>query len=298
MVLPYVALGMGVICLSLSSLFIRWSEAPGVVTSFFRMGIATTLMAPFFLKTTYKIKLSKALLFAPILGGLFAALDQAIWSTSIGFTRVANATLLNNTAPVWVALVAALIFREKLKGIFWLGLVLAMGGAAIVLGGDMLSQSGLTWGDLLALISSFFYAAYYVVMQRGRLFLSPLVFMGLANTISCLVLLILCLVSSQQLTGFSTQTYIVFFGAAIISQMCGHLSLSYALGHLPASLVAPTMIAQPVITAILAIPLLGEFLRPSQWLGGIAVLAGIILVNNGRIITPVSQPATHLSAPS
>ena len=214
---------------------------------------------------------------------MFAAFDQAIWSTSIGYTRVANATLLNNTAPVWVALAAWFIFREKLKGIFWLGLALAMGGATVVLGSDVIAHPSLSWGDLLALISGLFYAAYYLAMQRGRRDLSPLAYMGLANTISCLTLLVICLVFRQPLTGFSTQTYLVFLGAALISQITGHLSLSYALGHLPASLVAPTMIAQPVLTALMAFPLLGESLRPGQWIGGISVLAGITLVNNGRM---------------
>ena len=281
--LPYLALAAGVVCLSFSSLFIRWSQAPGVVTSFFRMGIATTVMAPFFLRQARQVNLNKGLWIAPVLGGMFAAFDQGIWSTSINYTRVANATLLNNTAPVWVALVAWLIFREKLKGIFWLGLALAMGGAAVVLGSDLVAHPGLSWGDLLALISGLFYAAYYLAMQRGRRDLSPLVFMGVANTFSCLTLLAICLVFRQPLTGFSTQTYLVFLGAALISQITGHLSLSYALGHLPASLVAPTMIAQPVLTALMAIPLLGESLHPGQWIGGISVLAGITLVNNGRM---------------
>ena len=290
-ILPYLALVTGVICLSLSSIFIRWSQAPGVVTSFFRMGIATTVLAPFFLGKTPQVKLTKGLLWlAPVLAGLFAALDQAIWSTSIGFTRVANATLLNNTAPIWVALAAAFLFGEQLKSVFWIGLVLAMGGAGVVLGSDVVSQPNISWGDFLALVSSFFYAAYYLAMQVGRRRLSPLLFMGFANTIACLVLFAICLVTHQPLTGFNAHTYLIFFGAALISQVCGHLSLSYALGHLPASLVAPTMIAQPVLTALLAIPLFGEILYPGQWIGGISVLAGIFLVHNGRRLGIGSMP--------
>jgi drug/metabolite transporter (DMT)-like permease len=42
------------------------------------------------------------------------------------------------------------------------------------------------------------------------------------------------------------------------------------------------MIAQPVLTAVLAIPFLGEGLQPGQWLGGLAVLAGIFLVNRSH----------------
>jgi drug/metabolite transporter (DMT)-like permease len=276
----YLALIGGILCLSLSSLFIRWSQAPGVVTSFFRVGIATSVMAPFFLPKIRSIKLTKALLLAPLLGGIFSALDQAVWSTSIGLTRVANATLLNNTAPLWVALVAWLIFHERLNRKFWLGLALALIGAFIVLGNDIVNQPSLSWGDGLALISGIIYAGYFLAMQRGRENLSPLVYMGLVNTFSCLTLFAICLIFHQPLTGFPASTYLVFLGAALISQITGHLFLSYAMGHLSASIVSPTMIAQPVLTAVMAIPLLGENLHLLQWIGGAAVLAGIAIVNN------------------
>jgi drug/metabolite transporter (DMT)-like permease len=59
----------------------------------------------------------------------------------------------------------------------------------------------------------------------------------------------------------------------------GYLMSSYALGHLPASVVSVTMIGQPIVTAIIAIPLLGEALGAAQILGGILALTGIYLVN-------------------
>jgi drug/metabolite transporter (DMT)-like permease len=72
---------------------------------------------------------------------------------------------------------------------------------------------------------------------------------------------------------------LAFFGLAMITQVIGYLSVGYALGHLRASLVAPTMVGQPVVTALLAIPLLGEHLAPVQWIGGAVVLTGIYLVH-------------------
>ena len=73
--------------------------------------------------------------------------------------------------------------------------------------------------------------------------------------------------------------YLVFLAAAVVSQLIGYFSIGYALGHVPASLVAPTMVAQPVLTMFLAIPLTGELPLPGQWLGALAVVAGIYLVN-------------------
>jgi drug/metabolite transporter (DMT)-like permease len=84
------------------------------------------------------------------------------------------------------------------------------------------------------------------------------------------------------ITGYPLQSYLAFIGAALVSQAGGYLAVGYALGHLPASLVAPTMLGQPVVTALLAIPLLGESLTSSQVIGGAAVLAGIYIVHTSR----------------
>ena len=73
--------------------------------------------------------------------------------------------------------------------------------------------------------------------------------------------------------------WLVFFAAAVVSQIAGYMSLAYALGHLPASVVSPTMIGQPITTAILAIPLLGEIPTFLQFVGGAIALAGIYIVN-------------------
>jgi drug/metabolite transporter (DMT)-like permease len=75
----------------------------------------------------------------------------------------------------------------------------------------------------------------------------------------------------------------------LVSQVGGYLSIGYALGHLPASIVAPTLIGQPVVTALLAFPLLGEALRTQQWIGGLVVLLGIYLVHRSRMGIPVVE---------
>ena len=68
-------------------------------------------------------------------------------------------------------------------------------------------------------------------------------------------------------------------GLAIITHVGGWLAINDSLGYIPASIVSVTLLAQPVLTAILAIPLLGEALFPLQVIGGILVLIGIYIVN-------------------
>ncbi|MFN7036359.1 MAG: DMT family transporter [Bellilinea sp.] len=282
-ILPYLALVSGILALSLSSLFVRWADAPGAVTSFYRMAVASLVFLTIFLRQpSADRRLDRRWIFLPLLGGLFTALDHATWATAINFTRLANATLMNNLAPLWVALVAFLIWRERLSAGFWLGLVMTIGGAAWVLGSDFLARPQLNQGNLLAVLSSLFYAAYFLTTQRGRARFSTLTYVFLITAVSSLILLAVNLLLGNRLWGYSTPTLLAFLGAGLISQVIGYFSVGYALGHLPASLVSPTMIAQPVLTALMAIPLAGETLLPAQWMGGLIVLSGIYLVNISR----------------
>jgi drug/metabolite transporter (DMT)-like permease len=107
-ILPYLALIMGIICLSFSAMFGKWANAPGPVIGFYRISLATIILLPIFLyrKRKYGVNFPMAILIFPILGGIFTALDHGTWNSSLHFTSAANATLLGNTAPLWVALIA------------------------------------------------------------------------------------------------------------------------------------------------------------------------------------------------
>jgi drug/metabolite transporter (DMT)-like permease len=283
-ILPYLALIMGIICLSFSAMWGKWANAPGPVIAFYRIGLAAIILLPVFMyrQRKYGIKFPKAILLFPILGGIFTALDHGTWNSSLRYTSAANATLLGNTAPLWVALFAWLVFREKLKGLFWVGLAFALGGAAILLGSDFLRNPSIGLGDMLAITAGVFYAGYFIVTERGRQKLDTLSYVWLVDVIAAFTLLAITLGLRMPLTGYPTQSYLAFMGAALVSQVGGYLAIGYALGHLTASVVSPTMIGQPVVTALLAIPLLGEALRTEQWVGIIVVLVGIYLVHRSR----------------
>lgn len=214
-----------------------------------------------------------------LVGGLFTALDHYTWSLSINLTKVANATFLNNMAPLWVAMFAALVWKEKLFKSFWIGLVFTLTGAGLIFGVDLLYKPHLSAGDFIALFSSLFYGGYFLTTQLGRSKVETLPYVWSVTTISAFVLFFLNLATGQHMSGFPTSTYLIFLGSALISQTIGYFSVGYALGHLPASVVSPTMIGQPMLTALLAIPLAGEPLTLDVVAGGLLVLTGIYLVN-------------------
>ncbi len=274
----YAALVGGVVCISFSAIFTKWANAPGPVTGFYRMLVATVvLLAPFLLQQRRRLGLPRRSWRWGVTGGVWFSLNLTLLNSALLLTSAATATLLDNTAPIWVGLGALLIFRERLTGRYWAGLALALAGAAVVTGANPFAGLKPTSGDALAFVGAIFYAGYLLNTQRGRRDLDTLTYLWLVAATATVVIFLAIQVMGLPLTGYSTRTYLALLGGGLIPQTAGWLLINYALGHLPASAAVIVLLAQPVTTGLLSIPLLGEPLTLPQVVGGALALAGIYL---------------------
>jgi drug/metabolite transporter (DMT)-like permease len=211
-----------------------------MVSGFYRMAIAAAVMAlPFGARAGRRAPLSRRHIGLAVLAGLFFAGDLAAWNTGVLITNAANATLFGNTSPFWVSLGALVLFKEKLRPTFWGGLLMAMLGAAVILGGDFLTYPRLGLGDLLALLAGFFYGGFFLATQRARECLGSLVSWWVSACASAVALLLLSLIFRQPLTGYPLGTYACLLALALVTQVGGYISINYALGYRLAHFVRP-----------------------------------------------------------
>jgi len=296
--LPYLALGIGILALAMSAIFVRWAAAPGAVNGFYRMAMAALVMLPVLLlaRSRRPKDLPWPGVWFAVLAGAGFALDLTLWNTAVNFTTAANAVLLANMAPLWVGLGALIFFKEHLQRGFWIGLLLALCGAFLIAGTDFLRHPRLGWGDALALGASVGYAGYYLATQSGRRWLDSLSFFWIYTACCAAILLVTSLALRQPLTGYSLATYGWFLALALVTQVGGYLALVYAIGHLSASVVSPTMLGQPLITAILAVPLLGEGLSWTHIVVGTVVIGGVWLVHRSHQHARAEVPRSILTA--
>jgi drug/metabolite transporter (DMT)-like permease len=280
----YLALGVGILSLSFSAMFVRWADAPGPMTAFYRLFFSIFLLLPFFLP---RIRMNQAMrskrVVFPLLAGVFTACDLALWTTSLSYTTASNATLLGNTSPLWVALGTWLILKQKLSPAFWRGLLIALLGAALIMGTDFILHPRFGIGDAMAIFTGFFYGGYFLFTERSRATFDPVSHIWFVGIGASFALFIINLVLGNPFTGYDPNTWLVFLATTVVSQLIGYMALAYALGHLPASVVSPTMILQPVLTTLLAIPLLGEIPTIWQGIGGAMALVGIYKVNQSHL---------------
>lgn len=280
----YVALLGGVLGIGVGPLLVRFADTTSDVIGLFRMTVAALVLAgPALLNWRRgRARLPRSLLAPAVLGGLVFAANIFAWNAALNLTTVANATFLDHTASLWVGLGAWLLFGERLRARYWLGLGVALAGAAILTGLDGFDGSTASIGDLLALAGALMYASYLLLTQRVRKQVDNLTYLWLFSAVGAAAFLVINLALNNPVTGLPLRSYAAMVGIALLSQVMGWLLINYALGHLRASLVAVALLGQPVLATLLAAPLLGETLGPLQIVGGAVTLAGIAIVQTAN----------------
>jgi len=278
--LALLALLGGVAILGFAAIFVRWSGAPGPVTALYRMLIGAAAITPIYLLrrgSTLRSLPRRGVLMA-VLGGSLFGCDMAIWMSAIEIGGATMPTLAANTAPLWVGIGSMVIFRERKAPGFWVGVLVAIIGVALVLGHNIQATDGVARGMIMGLVTALFYASFFLAIQVGRRYIDTLSFLWISTLSAAGALLIINIIMRSPLTGFSPNTYLAFVALGILVQFLGWFLINFAQGYLRASIVAPVLLVQPVLTALLAVPLLGERFTAWHIAGGLTVLAGVYIV--------------------
>ncbi len=281
-----IALLAGALGIAFSPIFVRLSELGPTATAFWRVAFAVPALAVWMRmepsggpRARRPSTRSDYLRLTAV--GLFFAGDLASWHWSIKYTSVANATLLANFAPIFVAPVSWLLFKERFTRTFVLGLVLAITGAVVLMGQSVRLSMDALFGDALGLVTAMFYAGYILTVGRLRSEFSTATIMTWSGVVTALALLPLAILSGENLVAGTAFGWTMLLGLALFSHAGGQSLIAYALAHLPASFSSVSLLLQPAAAAVLAWALLGEPLGPWQAAGAAIVLFGILLARRG-----------------
>jgi drug/metabolite transporter (DMT)-like permease len=202
--LAYAALATAIAGMGWSALFVRWAAIPAPASAFYRVLIAAAVLVPWrAVRGPSRAPDRRAMLLA-LLGGAFFAGDLFLFNSAVLTTTAATAVLLGNNAPIFVGLGTWLIFKDRPRAAFWVGLALALGGCAFIVFADASSGgsvAGDVTGDLYALSAAVFWAAYMVTTAHVRTAMDTLTFNTFAVAGSVVALLVICLVLGVPLSG-------------------------------------------------------------------------------------------------
>ncbi|HDQ44741.1 MAG TPA: DMT family transporter [bacterium] len=275
---------LGACIIGLSPIFVRLSQTGPVATAFWRLSLS---LAPFWIwsrgtRPVPMVRKDRLLLWS---AGLFFAADLSVWHLSIGYTSVANATLLANLAPLFVALASRIFFHIRIGWIFIAGLILSVAGMGFLAGSSANIGGTYLKGDLLALSAAVFYAGYILSVKELRHRIpTPAILLG-SGLISCAVLFPLGLLAGETLLPQDIRGWFVLLGLALVCHGAGQGLITLALAHLPAHFASLTLLLQPVVAALCAAALFSETLSHPQLAGGALVLSGIYLARRQNILS-------------
>jgi drug/metabolite transporter (DMT)-like permease len=301
LVSPLIVMAVGVLAISTGSIFIRFAqaEAPSLIIAAYRLILAMCVLAPYGLaRNGREIKgLKKRDWSLGLLSGFFLALHFATWVSSLEYTSVASSVIFVNTAPLWVALASPFFLKERLSLQAWIGVAIATLGGIIVAFSDAcavtsngVSCNGLAnffsgpafFGNFLALAGAWTLAGYLMIGRGLRRALSLTSYIVVVYGFAMLMMIAVAMVMRLSFFGYSLNTYLWLGLLALFPQLVGHSASNYALGYLPAALVAVALLGEPVGATILASLLLHEVPTAFQIFGGILTLIGIYLVSRER----------------
>lgn len=276
---PYIALAIGVISVSTSAIFVKYSTAPSGVIAFYRLFFSVVLMLPIFLlKYVSELRLiTKRDWFFSLVSGIFLAFHFILWFESLNYTSVASSTVLVTLQPLFAFVGTFVFFKERLSRKEIFSGVIAVIGSVVISWGDFKISGSALFGDILALSACALITAYLLFGQTVRKRVSIITYTFVVYSISSITLLLYVIAVGDPLVGYESENWLYFFLLALIPNLFGHTFINWSVKWLSTSTISVAILFEPIGATILAIILLGEQVIWTQMIGGFIVLIGIIL---------------------
>jgi drug/metabolite transporter (DMT)-like permease len=277
------ALLLAVVSVSFSAIFIRLADDSAATVVWVRMAMAVALLSPWLVIDARRgsIPRGRRDRLLVLASGLFLAAHFLTWTFSLRYTSVASSVLLVTLHPILVGWLGQRLLGEPVSPRLAAGIALAIAGTVVTSAGDWRAGGNALFGDLLALAGAASFTGYLLL---GRTVRSRTGTAGYSAPVYAVVAV--CSIAIAPLTGGhvlpSARTALACLGLAGVCTILGHTIFNWTLRHLRTALVSVSLLGEPVITSLLAVPILGE-LPPGQAIaGGAVILSGLALALSDR----------------
>jgi drug/metabolite transporter (DMT)-like permease len=212
------------------------------------------------------------------------------------FAPAAHAgALYPGVSPLIVVVLAAIFLNDHITSLKWVGFILIAGGAfAMVWGSGAGIGTKQNIGDAMFLAAGLAWACFTVVMKRARL-------EGLhAASIAAVGSLIFYLppyVLATGATALNAPLSAIALQAIVQGVLTAIVALLFygrAVAILGATGGAAFLALTPVVTGMMAIPVLGEWPTASEWLSMVLISVGVYILSGGRLPDWQGQPVSKI----
>ncbi|MBN2012935.1 DMT family transporter [candidate division KSB1 bacterium] len=277
-------LTLGLLSVSVASIFIKMCDAPSLVIAAWRLTIASTFYVIF---TRIKVGpiwsyLQPAQKKIAVISGLFLTLHFATWITSLKYTSVASSVVLVQSAPMFVAIGSAVFLREKPNLMMVVGIIITLIGSVLINIDGFTGDKNSLLGNLLAIGGAIGAAGYMLAGRRLRAHIDTFRYVTIVYLIAAVLLLMMAIGSGNSLIGYSSATYLLFIAIAVFPQIIGHTVINWSLKIFSATTVSIIILAEPILASFLAFLILAERFSTMQAIGASIILVGVVIVLVGE----------------
>ena len=201
--------------------------------------------------------------------------------TAITIMPLSTAAILLYTSPIWIVLMSAVFFREKMNGKKLVALALAFAGCVLVSG---ISGEGITLkGLLIGLGSGIGYGLYSILGTVALRRYSPYTVTTYTFLLAAVGSWFICspadMLSKFSAAGNSTSLIFFCFLTALITAVIPFLFYTLGLRTVEASKAGILATVEPMVATIVGITCFSETLTLLSGTGIALILAAVVLLN-------------------
>ncbi|WP_309118937.1 DMT family transporter [Paenibacillus sp.] len=269
---------VGIIAISFSAIFVKWTDAPVSVIGMYRLGLTLVGMTPFLFRYRAELGAVSARDWALLgLSGFMLALHFLLWMGSLRYTTVASSTVLMTLEPVLVMIGALVFFRERIRGAAVAAMGVALIGAVLIGWGDFRLSGTALYGDLLSILGTLAVVVHMLLGQALRGRISSFVYSYTVFLAAAAAFAVYNLAAGFSFIGYASNDWLIFVLMAAVPTVFGHLLFNWLLKYVGATTVSMAVLGEPVGASLLAWALLDERLTTLQAFAGALLIGGVWL---------------------
>ena len=248
---------------------------PASLQSAIVMGVLTVVSAPFMLKDRLAVRATRRDWLGVVWLGVSDAANMALFFAAYQRTSVAIAVLTHYLAPIFVALTAPFVLKERASTKTYGAVAIAFTGLVLLLEAWRAAANGIV-GAALGAGSAVFYASNVLTNKRLAKVFSGSELMFFHGLVS--VPILFALVPSSQYAQVGAGALLVVLAGAVGPGALAGLFFVWGLRRIPASHAGTLSLFEPLVAVLVAGALMGERVGGIGVVGGLLILAGALLV--------------------
>lgn len=263
----------------------KWAldAIPPFTFIFIRFLLASLMLLPF---TIHDLRIKRSDI-PKVIALAFVGFTLHIPTIFLGLTLAPsiNVSIISSSAPIVLLIGSYFMLKERLKKKTLFGTMLGLSGILLIILMPVIEKGfvGEIVGNLLFIVSMISFSLYTILMKEFKLPYSPKTLTFWIFAFATISFFPMYLFESQGAPlHIPLQGLIGILFGAIFTSNLAYMLFNFAVSHIHANEVGVFLYIDPIVTVLVAVPLLGEEITLTFLLGALLVFSGIFIAE-GRL---------------